>query len=1220
LGVVGDALLVGFDVPGVGLGAELGRGASTVVFRAVREDHEYAIKILNAAGDAAEAAAFRREAAMLAGLDDPGLIAVHEVGDAGGRPYLIMDLVEGRSLESLLQEGSAADVRDVRWVARMGLEVAGALAVAHRAGLVHRDVKPDNIMVRTDGRAQLIDFGLATRSGAAIDAAVGTFRYSAPEQSGMLHRAVDGRADLYGLGVVLFECLAGHAPFHAEDVGELIRLHLSAPVPDLPDVAPSIAAVVAKLMAKDPDDRYQSARGLAADLSRIAAGEREVFRLGGDDTAGGSDSELVGRADLLARLGRQWRRALTPTGSARGGLIVVVGAPGIGKSRLVRELTGTARAEDHLVLHGTSAEDDAVPLGPLRSLVDQHVAAIGQLSAAEQGPAVDQLRTAAGPTAALLGGFSPALAELLGFAELGAEVGHDAEERQFADAVGALLLGLAEAAGGAVLHLDNAQWWDEGTRRVLRQLAPRLRDSALLVVVTARDDPDNQPALAVFDSEFKAAVDLRLTVGPLDGAAVQALVTGQLGGGTVPPDLVALLAARSAGSPLAVAEYVRAITDAGLIRPYWGAWHLDAQGLDALALPENVMDLLVRRVDDLGGQGRELLTVAAAIGTRFHPDLVAGVAAADLDATLTLFAEATGHQLIEATSDGGFAFLHDRIRSALLDGLEAAGRRALHQRIAETMDSTTGPEQVYVLARQYLAGEPDRSPAAAFRAVSAAGVLALAEHALADAVDYLTRAAAIADPAGIVPGSDFHVGFGAAAIKTGHYATGEAQLELALQTERDPLRRAGIYRLLAKSHQMRWSNKTALEIIQLGLAEVGGRLPRNPVVLIVTTVVNFVAGVLVRYLPARLRFVHGAAARSLEIRADLLCAAGVASGLAQRYLESATAGLRCLLPANRVESDRTRAETRIMLAAMAAFTSMPRLAERHIALAIEAAARTGDPQLVARVAFMRGGALEGGAPIGPDTGRIMLWALDRHGHMIDSGDLLNMYGLIGQVGILRGYQADVAEWYRRGMAAVDRPEEGRGGNFATIGAQAAALGGQPALAAARLREVRDYVATLEENRSQGTNLAMVAIHLAVEEGETEAELDRILDEFAALRLSVVSALPTQRPIWVYQAFGRLAQLAAAGPEQRAERQAQTTMALRALKKPRTGRCSALSTPPPRRACASWTETTAARCGCWPASGPPSVAWTCRCCTTRSRGSRHAPGRPSVMPTTRGMRR
>jgi serine/threonine protein kinase len=304
LGVVVDALLVGFDVPGVGLGAELGRGASTVVFRAVRDGQDYAIKVLNAAGDAAEAAAFRREAAMLAGLEDPGLIAVHEVGDAGGRPYLIMDLVEGRALESLLRDESATDIRDGRWVARMGLEVAGALAVAHRAGLVHRDVKPDNIMVRTDGRAQLIDFGLATRSGAAIDAAVGTFRYSAPEQTGMLHRAVDGRADLYGLGVVLFECLAGHAPFHAEDVGELIRLHLSAPVPDLlvvrPDVAPSIAALVAKLMAKDPDDRYQSASGLAADLGRVAAGERDVFALGGEDTAGGSEPELVGRADLLA--------------------------------------------------------------------------------------------------------------------------------------------------------------------------------------------------------------------------------------------------------------------------------------------------------------------------------------------------------------------------------------------------------------------------------------------------------------------------------------------------------------------------------------------------------------------------------------------------------------------------------------------------------------------------------------------------------------------------------------------------------------------------------------------------------------------------------------------------------------------------------------------------------------------------------------------------------
>ena len=1158
---MGDALREGFEVPGVELTAELGRGASTVVFRALRNGREYAVKMLLSVGDASAAVAFRREAALLAGLEHHGLVDIHEVGDAGGHPYLVMDLVEGRSLARLLWEESASGGgQDVRWVAEIGRELADALVVVHRAGLVHRDVKPDNIIIGVDGRAKLIDFGLATRSGAS-GVAAGTFRYSAPEQTGALHRGVDGRADLYSLGVVLFECLAGRAPFNSEDVGELIAMHLSTPVPDLramrPDVAPSIAAVVTKLLAKDPDDRYQSGQGLAADLARVAAGEREEFPVGCLDTTGSGDPALIGRQELLAQLVREWHRVpsrLPPADERsrhRGGLVVVVGAPGIGKSRLMREMTGWVRAEEYLVLAAGTAADNAVPFAPLRSLIDQQVASISGLPRADRESAIEELRVAAGPTAALLGEVSPALAGLLG--DVGAEAGRNTDERAFADAIGVLLLGLAEGAGGAVLHLDDLQWWDEGTRRVLRQLAPRLRESALLVVVTGRDDPDSQAALDAFDADLGAFTDLRLSVGPLDDAGVDALVTEQLGGGTAPPELASMLAVRSAGNPLAVAEYVRAITDAGLVQPFWGAWQLDAEGLDALALPENVMDLVVRRVEALGGLGRELLTVAAAVGTRFEPWLVAAVAGTELDATLAVFADAAGHQLVETTPDGGFGFLHDRIRLALIDGTDPTARRALHQRIAEIMDATgTGPAHVYAVARHYLAGQPDTSPAAAFRAIAAAGALALAQHAPVDALDYLTRAEAIAGPAGLMTDTDFRTALGSAAIKTGHYATGDAQLDLALQTERDPLRRAGIYRQLAKSHQMRWCGNEAHEMVQRGLAEVGGSLPHNPVLLAVTTVFQLLAGLLLGYLPARWRVARGRAARTLEMRAELIGVGAQYAAMAMQPLLTLAFGLRFPLLGCRVESDRAQADARTTLGMLAITLHMPRRMQRLLAQAVEAAARTGDPQVIGRIAYLRAGVQDGAIPFGPETGRAMLRVLEAYGHMIDVGDVLSGYGLIGQVRLLRGYQTDVAEWYRRGLAAVDRPEEVLGGNFATIGAQAAALAGEPALAAAGLREVGEYVATLAENRAQRTNLAMAAVHIAVEEGETGVELDRVLAEFAALGVRPALAATFQRPLWVYQAFGRLAQLAAAEPEQRQARQAQATAAVRDLKKVASG--------------------------------------------------------------------
>ena len=196
-------------VPGVELVSELGRGAGSVVYLARRDGRDYAVKLVRALGSEADTVAFRREAALLASMDHSALARIHELGRTGDTPYLIMDLIEGRSLTAVLADGVLAETEAVDLVA----QVAGALSVAHRAGLVHRDVKPDNIMIRPDGRVCLIDFGLATRAGVdAADTAVGTFVYSAPEQTGMLRRVVDGRADLYSLGVVLFESPALPGP------------------------------------------------------------------------------------------------------------------------------------------------------------------------------------------------------------------------------------------------------------------------------------------------------------------------------------------------------------------------------------------------------------------------------------------------------------------------------------------------------------------------------------------------------------------------------------------------------------------------------------------------------------------------------------------------------------------------------------------------------------------------------------------------------------------------------------------------------------------------------------------------------------------------------------------------------------------------------------------------------------------------------------------------
>ena len=458
------------DAAGLEVLGELGRGAQAVVHRVRCRDQEYALRLLRADATVCPDGVreFRRQCALLAAIDNPGLPRVHKAGTADGRPYVIMDLIEGEPLTALLGRGPVRESAAVR----IATGIAGALQAAHARDLVHRDIKPDNIIVRPDGTAALVDFGLAARisadpSGLAEEPIAGTLIYSPPEQSGMLNRPVDGRSDLYALGAVLFECVTGAPPFVAGDVGELLHLHAAAPVPDPRALAPGLgaafAAIIVRLLAKDPDDRYQCASGLLADLRRADADPGELFALGEHD-----DPETLGLAPLTSRdtefavLRERWSAAV----AGRGGIAVLHGLTGAGKTRMAAELCELVVAAEGTVLRGAASPSDRRPMAPLRAAVDAYVRALLRRSGAER--AAKLLRAAAGQSAGLVTSLSPALADALGVAGVAGEIGLERHSAAVAD----LLTGLARTTGPVLLHLDDVQWFDDGTVRVLSSSPP----------------------------------------------------------------------------------------------------------------------------------------------------------------------------------------------------------------------------------------------------------------------------------------------------------------------------------------------------------------------------------------------------------------------------------------------------------------------------------------------------------------------------------------------------------------------------------------------------------------------------------------------------------------------------------------------------------------------------------------------------------------------------
>uniref|UniRef100_UPI0027B92F32 serine/threonine-protein kinase n=1 Tax=Dokdonella sp. TaxID=2291710 RepID=UPI0027B92F32 len=259
------------EIPGYHIVRQLGRGGMSTVYLAIQQsvDREVALKVMSPAllVDPDFGTRFLREARIAARLHPRHVVGIHDVGHAGDLHYIAMEYVPGGPLPC--GDGKPLPPAQALRIAR---EIAGALAYAHDRGIVHRDVKPDNILLREDGSAVLTDFGIAHAQEAALrmtrtGAIVGTPHYMSPEQA--RGRGVDGRSDLYSLGVVLYEMLLGQVPYRAGDSLAVGIMHISEPLPRLPTRLAALQGLLDRLLAKEPAQRYQHGNEVAAAIDAL---------------------------------------------------------------------------------------------------------------------------------------------------------------------------------------------------------------------------------------------------------------------------------------------------------------------------------------------------------------------------------------------------------------------------------------------------------------------------------------------------------------------------------------------------------------------------------------------------------------------------------------------------------------------------------------------------------------------------------------------------------------------------------------------------------------------------------------------------------------------------------------------------------------------------------------------------------------------------------------
>ncbi len=615
------------------------------------------------------------------------------------------------------------------------VRIAGGLAEAigriHENGVVHNSVVPAWLHVEPgDGNVAVGGFARASRlrSEAAAAAAPGaSLHYMSPEQTGRMNRPVDARSDLYALGVIFFELLTGELPFKEDDPLALVHAHIARPAPSVTDFDPSIPAplaeMVATLLNKNADDRYATARGLAADLrlavEALGQGEPLDFELRANDI---SDvltlpQALYGREEELAKLGYAFTEAL----AGRRNALFVAGYSGIGKSQLISEVEPSIVKQSGWFGGGKfDLYRRDIPYigwtGVVTDLVHQALTLHEERLAALQ----TELQARLGGNAAALTEVVPELASLVGDSPPLPEATPAEAQGRFDQAFRNFIRTLASAENPLVLFLDDLQWADLASLRLLEAVLADNSAHHLLVLGAWRDNevgPDH-PLLATLRHLEEAAVDTDvLELGPLPRQAVEAFLADAVQRQVAAvADLAGLVEAKTNGNPFFMRQFLEELVRDGLIDfdSERAAWTWDVAAAETRQITDNVADLMSHRVATLPEAVTHVVGLASCVGSTFGLQAVAEIADLPAAETARALDRAMAEGLIlplddtyryataetaaadrgqDAGVDTNYAFSHDRVHEAAHDSLEAAERAQVHLTLAQQMIAAVeGPE------------------------------------------------------------------------------------------------------------------------------------------------------------------------------------------------------------------------------------------------------------------------------------------------------------------------------------------------------------------------------------------------------------------------------------------------------------------------------------------------------------------------------------------------
>ncbi|MCT7958899.1 trifunctional serine/threonine-protein kinase/ATP-binding protein/sensor histidine kinase [Laspinema palackyanum] len=732
------------DIPGYTLLEQLYLGSRTVTYRGIQqaEQRPVVIKLLRQERPSfGELVQFRNQYAIAQTLDLPGILQPLSLEPTGNSYALIMDDWGGVSLKDYSQQYPLT----LAQILAIAIQVAQILHDLHQQRVIHKDIKPANLLIHPQTQEiKLIDFSIASQLPKEVqeiqtpNTLQGTLAYLAPEQTGRMNRGIDYRADYYAFGVTLYQLLSGQLPFRADDPLELIHSHIAKIPTPLHQVNPSIpepvAALVGKLMAKNAEDRYQSALGIKYDLEHCLAqwqrqGAISHLELGQRDV---SDrflipEKLYGREAQVQTLLNAFERV----SQGPSEIMLVTGFSGIGKTAVVQEVHKPILEKRGYFIQGKFDQFKRnIPLDALMQAVEDLIEQLLYEPDERLRRWNAAISEVLGDNGQVLIDVIPELEQIIGPQPPAPELSGTAAQNRFNRLLQQFIECFAQREHSLVIFLDDLQWADSASIQVLKLLIKGQGSVLLLGAYRDNEVSPGHPLLLALDELQQAHVFVNtIHLGPLQFQDINQLVADTLNCSLeLAQPLAEFTARQTQGNPFFISQFLKTLHRDGYItfNSQQGQWDCEIRQIGTLSLTEDVVEFLAEQLQKLPPESQSALKLAACIGNEFDLATLSMVSQqAPREVAIALWAALQEGLILPTTAlyqffqdveslglspdiNPSYRFLHDRVQQAAYFLIPDSDKPATHWQIGQLLlqrgDRQAQGDKLFDIVNQLNAG------------------------------------------------------------------------------------------------------------------------------------------------------------------------------------------------------------------------------------------------------------------------------------------------------------------------------------------------------------------------------------------------------------------------------------------------------------------------------------------------------------------------------------